>query len=171
MPWNEEMDKICRAGAAQKLSAAQIAVEIGKQTGQYVTRNAVIGYTHRKGVDLSKGVVRRPRCLGPVMKRRSKIPTVPQSSMLLVAPTKTHRERARINFGLLAEKPLSILALAKETCRWPLWPHEGQTPVDQMFYCGTTIDGESAYCHSHHAQSLPGSEPTVPRSNLSLSRS
>jgi len=166
MAWNDEMDKICREGAARRLSASQIADEIGAQTRVFLTRNAVIGYAHRKGIDISRGVPKRPKALIPFQKKRSRIPAMPKSSMVLLnaKTTKPHRERARINFGLLAKKPLTLLSLDSETCRWPLWPHMGQTPPDQMFYCGSKVDDGSAYCHTHHIQALPGSKPREPRS-------
>ncbi len=170
MAWTTEMDKAMRDGAARHLSASQIACEIWDQTRVQVTRNAVIGYAHREGIPLNRKAVSAPmfsrpkQLMGPQRMRRNVV-----SKPL---PNKAHRERARINFQLLqTPNPLTILKLDKGVCHWPMWRHEGQTPIAEMFYCGAGTEVDAVYCHDHHMRSLPGSEPREAQPSSSPYRS
>jgi GcrA cell cycle regulator len=138
--------------SGRALSAAQIAVEMARQTQQTFTRNQVIGKAHRMGLHLQGSSANRTASAkqergrgdhggGLVRRIRSK-PTIMVNAQLVepIMPTPE-----------IASNPVTFIDLDMEMhCRWPIG--EPQTP--DFRYCGAPRalpgDLQLCYCWKHY---------------------
>jgi hypothetical protein len=131
------------AGAG--LSRSQIAVRIAAETGCKISRSAVVGLLHRRGV----GAVARPK---PVQRsRRGNLPVAGK----LPAMTFTIRSRAKSalrNADLKPPdcEPVALLSIGDDRCHWPIDDGHGL----DLLMCASKTDGTSSYCSYHHRISL-----------------
>ena len=157
--WTEERIDQLKALVADRLSASQIA----EQLGSGLSRNAVIGKAHRMGLCL-----RTPaECLAyprVSLAKPAKLAKPPQRMMakLRPRPARTPLWVSRREAAAKSEpKPLPrspipgtplhlpLLALKAHHCRWPY----GDGPFT---FCGCTHIEGSPYCESHDADAYTG---------------
>jgi GcrA cell cycle regulator len=153
--WTEERLELLKKLWGEGLSASQIAAELGGG----MTRNAVLGKSHRLGLVRNTSAVistprptnvsrppsppataKLPRQDGPTSTPVTKTVSQPPSEQPKAAPppvdvTSPHGEG------------LTIMELREGTCRWPL----GDPTTPQFRYCGGHAIPSLPYC-SHHAQ-------------------
>lgn len=149
--WTEEriaaLPGLCAAG----LSAAQIAAQLGGG----LSRNAVIGKVHRRGLSLAGGngrpVSSNPRPRTP----RAARPYTPAirapasaSRTIRAAPAARPRRiapRPLSDIPVPASREVSILDLDGATCRYP----DGGFRDSAVTYCGHRVFGGTVYCEYH----------------------
>src|SRR5216684_255291 len=142
-PWNDETDAELRRLYADKLSGAQIAQEISRKFGMTITRNAVIGRTHRLGMVEPKPAKRRePKAPHECPQRRThksfkfKSPSIAPEPL---PPPKTP------DVGIPISQRKTLLQLTEETCRWPI----GDPGSADFFFCGGQTLTSLPYCAYH----------------------
>lgn len=141
LSWTEDRVERLRSLAADNLSCAQIANDLG------VTRNAVIGKLQRLGV--SNG--HRPR-------ERNERPS--KTGRLIIRPRRKKTYGGEIQVlpqlpfidlpdeSIPLEQRKTIFELDNGTCRWPC----GDPGTPEFFYCGNPEANNAAgipYCRAH----------------------
>jgi GcrA cell cycle regulator len=151
--WTEERLELLKKLWGEGLSASQIAAELGGG----MTRNAVLGKSHRLGLvrkaapevkapsspklsrpSATSSTVKPPRGDGPppLINRVSQPPSEqPRANPLPVEPTSPTGEG------------VTITELREGMCRWPM----GDPTTPEFRYCGGHAVTGLPYC-SHHAQ-------------------
>jgi GcrA cell cycle regulator len=167
MSWTDERVELLNKLVAGRLSASQIAAELG----QGITRNAVIGKVARLGLQL-KGLAPRGRAPSKAPARPPALPPKPNadrpgimavasgvaayaqgagmkplsSAMRFAAPAAPLDEAGKA--AALALPPLvpSLLELREGQCKFP----SGESGFQ---FCGREQTPGSPYCAAHHAMS------------------
>lgn len=141
MTWTPEADARLRKFIDDGLSATQIAARM------CVTRNAVIGRAHRRGLHLngrpvkSAPVVRKRKDNGLAGRVRLKLRRRQEPSR--PSPLKAPAELPPLEPPLM----LSLVDLGAEQCKWPFGD-----PAEETFgFCGHRRADDSPYC-PHHAE-------------------
>jgi GcrA cell cycle regulator len=151
--WTDERLELLKKLWSEGLSASQIAAEIGGG----MTRNAVLGKSHRLGLvrNTSSGTsAPRSRKESPAP---GKIPT-PRPSvrhgltpMISTASQPPNEQAGTASLPEEITSPpqegLTIMDLREGMCRWPL----GDPTRPEFRYCGAHAIAGLPYC-SHHAQ-------------------
>ena len=152
----ELLEKLWKDG----LSASQIARQLGG-----VTRNAVIGVVHRRGLSgraKPSKPARAPRAfaLRPAKAPDRRAPPRP------VAPPLPPKEPMPCGGGETA-LCASVEALGARMCRWPIGK-----PLDEfMGFCGRDRAGEGPYCATHAKRAYAPLKPNQPKTGNELARS
>lgn len=147
-PWTGEMVTRLTDMWAAGLSDSEIGRELGK------TRNAVLGQVHRRGLPSRVTLQRlphvvpvrpkKPRKFSMTIRRRAAVNVPAKLPMPKPEPVKL---AADVWAPIPGTRPVSMDALDKGMCRWPIG--EGRP----FLFCGCeTVDGAS-YCASHAARS------------------
>lgn len=130
MEWQPEQIDMVRSLVAEKLTAAQIGAKLG------VTRNAIIGICHRRGIALNKPAQQYTKT-GLLIERK---------------PTKVSGSRR-----------LLLLDLKRSHCRYPDDDRDART--GQHTFCGRTKRNGYSYCAEHAARChRPAPKPSDRRS-------
>jgi GcrA cell cycle regulator len=184
-PW-AKWEALAREIEAEGISASAIADELSAAARHPLSRNAVIGWLHRKGI---WGGGKGPKCKpepapkakplkGPDHQHRGMVTAIKiKAKRLRKAAAAVQVEEAK---HLKAAEPegvpqlpagivnaedlripmaqrLSLIELKDWTCKWPV----GDPGQPGFFFCGAkTVDGE-VYCRRHLARSWQ--EPAPPR--------
>ncbi len=151
--WTEERLELLKKLWSEGWSASQIAAEIGGG----MTRNAVLGKSHRLGLvrNTSTGIsTPRPRQEGAASGRS---PTAEPSMrpgpkpVISTASQPPHEQPRAVSLPVEVAAPpregLTIMELREGMCRWPL----GDPTRPEFRYCGAHALAGLPYC-SHHAQ-------------------
>ena len=140
MGWTDERVETLKKLWLDGLSASQIAKQLGG-----VTRNAVTGKVHRRGLpgratpsQPQRTTFKAPRAPRPAISsspapRRAIEPAMPAHH--LPAPS------------LAPEEPgtATVLTLGAHMCKWPI----GDPASDSFTFCGRRSDREGPYCAEH----------------------
>lgn len=129
----DEKLKIVTDCIAKNMSAGMIAESIGG-----ASRNAIIGYAHRRNLRLpgkSTGVPRRPK--ESVAETKCEKQTDKKDDRPIVIPPP---------FRVSTYGPVSMLMLTERTCKWPLNASYIHVPTDKMMFCGEPKDIDQPYC-------------------------
>lgn len=168
--WTEEMDATLKREAAAGLSASQIAAVIGG-----ITRNAVVGRAHRRGIKLgiSRGKAAPASRAAPKPKPALKVPQTRPSRIAFATLQVAERpvEREPLPPKLPPKpKPAEIISigitidkLGLRTCRAPIWGNV-TPPTNEALYCGAETVPGRPYCAGHRfvfVERTPGR--TAPR--------
>jgi GcrA cell cycle regulator len=133
-PWTLEVVEQLRAMvAAGKLSCSEMAAEIG------IERNAVIGKIYRMGLS-------GPRTGRPKPKRKPKPKPVPKRPFVVPPPEPAPEPHPEPEAP--SATAVTIVGLTEDTCRWPLWNHDGS---GERLYCGARAIGRYCAYHTHIA--------------------
>jgi GcrA cell cycle regulator len=163
--WTGERLELLKKLWGEGLSASQIAAELGGG----MTRNAVLGKSHRLGLvrKSSAGTsTPRPRKEGSVPTktptaeppmRHTPEPVISTSSQPPFEQPET--TSLRVEGGPPHREGLTIMELREGMCRWPL----GDPTTPTFRYCGAHGVAGLPYC-SHHAQIAY--QPTTERKRL-----
>ena len=163
--WTDERLELLKKLWGEGLSASQIAAELGGG----MTRNAVLGKSHRLGLarNTSAGTsTPRPRKEGPAP---GKSPTAeppmrhkPEPVIRTATQPPFEQPKATplpMEVGPPQREGLTIMELREGMCRWPL----GDPTTPAFRYCGAQGIAGLPYC-SHHAQIAY--QPTTERKRL-----
>lgn len=155
------------------------AREIGERLG--VTKNAVIGRTHRLHLAKRrmgfqpKGLSKPRKPRNPNMGITVQKP-VPKNPMLREPPKRDRfghfisaksaksAKSAAEKLPPWVDRPVTILELNGNTCRWPL----GEPPF--LVYCGRPPFDQSVYCKEHFRLAYTGKAPRSVGRNISAGR-
>ncbi len=151
--WTDERLELLKKLWSEGWSASQIAAEIGGG----MTRNAVLGKSHRLGLvrNTSTGIsTPRPRKESPAPGR----PPTAEPPMrhgpkpvISTASQPPHEQPRVVSLPVEVAAPprggLTIMELREGMCRWPL----GDPTRPEFRYCGAHAVAGLPYC-SHHAQ-------------------
>ena len=163
--WTDERLDLLKRLWCEGLSASQIAAEIGGG----MTRNAVLGKSHRLGL-VRKGSagIRTPRprkessAPGKTQPAERPVRHEPQP-MISIESQSSHEQHRAVSLPMEAAPPprsgLTIMELREGMCRWPL----GDPTTPAFRYCGAHGVAGLPYC-SHHAQIAY--QPTAERKRL-----
>lgn len=139
--WTNERVELVEKLWKARLSASQIAAELGG-----VTRNAVMGIIHRRGIG--------PGGMPRKVQLRSQKPRTSRIRLVSIAK--------KSDPGLTSTTPLeqrkTLLELTNETCRWP----EGEPRTAEFFFCGAEeadFTRGRVYCRRHAAMAGAVSVP------------
>ena len=141
--WTEERIETLKKLWTDGLAASQIAAELGG-----ITRNAVIGKTHRLG--LPQRVVApqpKPWIEARVHERtwqRWKRKAAQRAVPAVVKPVTGSAINSAINSAISAN-PVTLLELCWHHCRWPV-----EAPGKPMMYCGAAACAGSSWCAQHY---------------------
>lgn len=161
--WAREPEAAERAIALYRggASATTIMAAMRAEFGGVVTRSAVQGLMHRRGVRRSErhGVTVVTERMRAVAKGRPlKVRCAPRAT----CPTKpAHPARPEPSDApvITSGPPGGVLLadLQREHCRWPLWPHDAPAWSERRF-CGATRRDPDAlldhYCPEHGAMAF-----------------
>ena len=132
-------------------SFSQIGAELKKQTGIYITRNAVIGKANRLGISGSKGSAPRPRA--PAKEKRAPRPRMIKAPLhkgtVFVAAKVIPLDRAPAAVDASNSRNIDLMNLTEDTCHFPFGE---ESPFK---FCGhrvtiTRAGNPSAYCQHHN---------------------
>ena len=163
--WTEERLELLKKLWGEGLSASQIAAELGDG----MTRNAVLGKSHRLGlVRNSSGKISTPR--PNKVSRPSVVPSTakpargdgptPVTNSVIQPPSEQPQAPPLSAEATLPQgEGVTIMELREGTCRWPL----GDPTTPQFRYCGGHAITGLPYC-SHHAQIAY--QPTMERKRM-----
>jgi GcrA cell cycle regulator len=170
--WTEERLEQFKALLGRKLTARQIAIEMG------ISRNAVIGKAHRSGIQLGNPVGGPHGPRGPRRSRNNSaafaaIKARQQQEQAIRAKVTDARIKAAVvaRATALGELPtceainlsaepidaptVALLDLDNEHCRWPVDGPDGT--IAQRRFCGRqTAHDLTPYCARHHAVAYIG---------------
>lgn len=140
--WTAEQEQKLRDLVAAKKSAAEIGAELG------VTRNAVIGKTHRMGIGchstknpLDPEVLRFRREQAQRRKREWAAAKANRAvRQLLAAPVPEI-----VDDDIPAAQRRTLFELTDRTCRWPC----GEPSAPDFFFCGADPAEDKPYCATH----------------------
>jgi GcrA cell cycle regulator len=148
--WNDELDAMLRRCAADKMTAAETATAINEAYCLKLSRNAIIGRGHRKGVYFNSGKSGR-------FVPAAELPPVPQVKPRLgPAKGEFHYRRNKTSVPLppprivpTEPKPEGVrfADLREHSCRFPL----GDWMAKAEFFCGRQRESLSSYCKKHAA--------------------
>ncbi len=167
MPWTNERVEILRRLLNEGLTASQIAKELGG-----VTRNAVIGKTHRLGLsnrsDTSNDTpetpvesAKAPETQEPAKDETSEASTngsavplrktiVPADQPLPPQPSANEvsaEALANVREVELKARKIGLLELTERTCKWPI----GDPATNDFWFCGLNAKPGKPYCEAHVA--------------------
>lgn len=151
MLWTDDLIEFLRQRASEKASASTIVSELGAK-GYVVTKNAVIGKCHRKGIALNpknrawRAGTSAPRAAAvkAAQRRRRSSPQAVADGLIIARPCKKPPV-IRFVEGRSAS-PVSIHELKTGVCRWPMGGFADRPPY---LYCGDpTLEGCS-WCSQH----------------------
>jgi GcrA cell cycle regulator len=187
-PWTEEVIKFVGELCALNYSAAQIAGKLWTEFRMAVTRNAVIGITHRKKLDGRPHGVRvnppRPRRVGKGDAGGAAANAVNAKARRLKMRARGHSAGieeiidapplAEITYPADAEIPAAqrctIFTLTNTTCRWPV----GDPQSPEFFFCGSAdgvdCDGNRPYCALHSRRAYDDAGNTAAQMRWAASR-
>lgn len=130
--WTPEREETLKRLYAEKLSYSLIAAELGG-----ITRNAVIGKSHRMGLER-----RGPADGQPVRKTKFRKPYT-RAPWAVPRPHLEATEALELPVEIVAD-PVTLRDLESHHCRWPLGD-----PPDMMF-CGAHQRKGYSYCARHY---------------------
>ena len=145
MKWLPEHDDILIRMSAEGYFAGDIAVKLYETHGFTVTRNAVIGRAHRKGIVFLNSPSHQAvgKALGPVRPRKPRVPKPPK-------PIKPPKPTWLDGAGDLRQEDsihaVSLLEARRHQCRWPI---NGRAP--EILFCGAPAEEKHSYCPRHSA--------------------
>lgn len=142
--YSDEVLKFIAGQIARGLSSTQIACACSDEFGERMSRNAIIGIIHRKGL-------RPPQLRGTThpQQRRFVVPAPVPARVTAPAPPPMERvyalPREAVFKPLPGAEPVSLMRLTSTCCRWPIDADDGPT-----LYCGQTQTNASiSYCATH----------------------
>lgn len=159
--WTEERVEQLKALWSQGLSTQAIADALGEG----ITKNSVIGKTHRLKLNVSADRPQRARA--ERSPRKSSTPRLPRARLTAVRSTARMLDSA-FNEADLANLPVEIpfelpatdkfgtaalLGLTETTCKWPI----GDPRASDFRFCGHHI-GNGAYCEHHNSRAYEPAE-------------
>lgn len=162
MTWTPERVEEFRKHFDDGMSFSLIAAEMN------MSRNALIGYAHRKGWPRRKSTKTAPR-IGARARSKFKYKSPPPPRLKIVRPPEPPREAGMDGSlpGLPVAPPVIVSTehfcllenLEPHSCRFPCW--EDSALVHEKFFCGeptANIYESRPYC-SHHAGMAFGPSP------------
>jgi len=169
-PWTDERTELLRKLWSGKLSASQIAAELGRRFGIPFTRNAVIGRVHRLKLEKRGKLPAQVRKRSPrprivetasaeaqeCIAGRSRFnPSFSFKKRISKALTKPERASAMETYN---PKPVHIVDRRMfKQCAWPLWSDRGQPAYSELMCCGAQVaPGGCSYCEYHRQVSANG---------------
>lgn len=175
--WDVMHDRLV-ALAGDGLSATDIASALSEQFRTVVTRNAVIGYCHRKsirfGASLSPAqkderarqlAQRRKRIVAHMARQESQAvkdcvdQRLMDAAREMRASVTAEETPAPQPFAVIAEVapvahderrygPVSLLDIRQDQCRFIA----GEPSASEPCFCGMKVRAASSYCDAHHAR-------------------
>lgn len=135
-PWSEDNVLLLEELVAKGMSALQIAMEMGRITGIYFSRNAIIGKIYRTGFELIR---MKEKYVRPPRRRTSKmsIKLKPRKLSLVELAKQVDAAPDPIIRSVTMEN------LAPHHCRWPSGEGAG------ILFCGADKVDLYPYC-AHH---------------------
>jgi len=131
--WTEQQTAELVRLRALGWSSRQIGEEIGK------SRNAVIGKANRLGLaaPTRSTITRKVRAAAGLER-------LPKTRKRGLTPDELEQELAGAK---LRNKQLKLSELRADSCRWPMWPHDG---TGDRVFCGQRARLGQPYCPEHH---------------------
>jgi hypothetical protein len=160
-----DVEQFIRVKYTSGLSDSQVMVALQEELGVMMSRNAIIGLRHRRGILRDGPMVQGARKGAEVRKTRAKVQAMTRVDVKVIRAAR-NRELDHLPKDVFPEikekKPLmvcddwahddsqsvSIMELTDQTCRWPLSQAWEYPPYK---YCGMKPDADSSYCQ-HHRQ-------------------
>ncbi len=134
MAWTEEKTEQLKKLWAEGHTASQIS----KMLGDGISRNAVIGKSHRLGLQgrAQSRMISAPRINNRVINENN-------------APTRQRRPRGLraivIEKDFEPENPIPLEKLTDKVCRWPI----GHPDEKDFYFCGRSAMDDRVYCKLH----------------------
>ena len=149
MAWTEEKTEQLKKLWAEGHTASQIS----KMLGDGISRNAVIGKSHRLGLQgrAQSRMISAPRINNRVINENN-------------APTRQRRPRGLraivIEKDFEPENPIPLEKLTDKVCRWPI----GHPDEKDFYFCGRSPMEDRIYCKLHvlHAYQPRGQRAEEP---------
>ena len=136
MAWTEEKTEELKKLWAEGHTASQIS----KMLGEGISRNAVIGKSHRLGLQ------------GRAQSRMISAPKINNRSFNENAPSSERRQRRPRGLKAIViekdfepENPIPLEKLTDKTCRWPI----GHPDEKDFYFCGRNPMESRVYCKLH----------------------
>jgi hypothetical protein len=132
-----------------KFSASQVAAMLNSEFGTSYTRNAVIGKACRDGYRKNRPPSAPKAIKAPKPTKPAPLPRVrlPEQHKPLTAAELERLPRVIIAKdvwnALPGSKPITIMALTRKTCRWPI---DG---LGEQHFCGQHVVETGVYCIVH----------------------
>jgi len=150
MAWHPDQVELVRSLAAEHLSAA----EMGRRLG--VTRNAIIGLCHRRGIALNDRKLRYTKTGKPI--ERKPPPPKPTTSVkapigpkVVIVP-KIGAAPFTPRAADVVSQRIPLIELNPFHCRWP--DDERDVKTGQHTFCGHIKRPGSSYCPAHTQLSI-----------------
>jgi hypothetical protein len=156
--WPPQIDERLRQACALGLTAAELAVELGR------SRAAVSGRLHRLGVKVRKA---RPAGLSGAQARATSIAATVRSPSPGNARTAPRRRPYRVRTVTVASTPLTLADLGPHACRYCI----ADTPagyMEQALFCAAPTEPGRPYCPAHHELACLGRKLDVDALTLDL---
>lgn len=149
--WTEQNVALLRA----KWSAGVFASEIARLLS--MTRNAVIGKANRLGLEKRKrtpaGKPSSDRPLSAALRNK------PERTVRTPKPTRVAPDKAEVvhinDHAIPLAQRRSLAAIKDNECHFPV----GDPNSAEFFYCGAPVEGELAYCRTHHQRMFTAPRP------------
>ena len=170
MSWTDERVEVLKKMWGEGKSASQIAKALGG-----VTRNAVIGQVHRRGLSTRSGgaspakaaakekpaakakAAEKPKAAPAAEAKTEAAPAKPVMRPKLIVtagqPLPPQPSANEISPEALAKvsevektaKRISLMELTERTCKWPV----GDPATDNFWFCGLPVQQGKPYCEAH----------------------